>query len=101
MGHHKKRVYRRGGQLTLMRVEVTPLTKYEKYIPVPEEILTAWNKLLQIGDKSRISKTQNLILSELTLAFRGHATPQTIDKINRYFDISRSSIPEVLKKKVA
>lgn len=84
-----KRNYRLGGQLTLMRVEKIESKVYEKYIPVPDYILSEWKRALQYSDKVRIARTQNLIANEITIAFRGHATPETIEKINRYFDISR------------
>lgn len=85
--HHKKRSYRIGTQLTIMKAESKRVN--EKYIPVPDYILSEWKKHLSIGDKKRIALTQNLAQSELTSAFRGHATPETINKVNRYFEISR------------
>ena len=87
--HHKKRNYKRGGQRSLFGIAPRKERVNEKYIPVPDYILTEWKKHLSIGDKKRIALTQNLAQSELTSAFRGHATSETINKVNRYFEISR------------
>ena len=89
MSKHIKRNYKIGGQRSLFGIEPTRNRKNEKYIPVPGATLSAWLECVMIGDKKRIALTQNLSQSELTSAFRGHATAQTIEKINRYFSISR------------
>ena len=87
--HNGKRNYKIGGQRSLFGITPKRERENEKYIPVPAHILTEWNKVLQLSDKIRIARTQNLIASEITLAFRGHATIETINKVNRYFEISR------------
>ena len=87
--HHNKRNYKIGGQRSLFGIAPKRERENEKYIPVPAHILTEWNKHLEPGDKKRIALTQNLVQSELTSAFRGHATIETINKVNRYFEISR------------
>lgn len=84
-----KRNYKIGGQKSLFGITPKRVRENEKYIPVPEHILTEWKRIIQHSDKIRIARTQNLIASELTLAFRGHATIETINKVNRYFYISR------------
>ena len=85
--NHKRKCYRIGN--TTYQKIVNTNRVNEKYIPVPEHILAEWKRILQHSDKIRIARTQNLIASELTLAFRGHATIETINKVNRYFEISR------------
>ena len=87
--HHKKRNYKIGGQRSLFGIEPKRNRVNEKYIPVPANVLTIWNEHLTPGDKIRIARTQDLIASEITLAFKGWATPETINKVNRYFEISR------------
>lgn len=89
--HNGKRNYKIGGQRSLFGIAPKRERENEKYIPVPAHILTEWNKVLERSDKIRIARTQNLIASEITLAFRGHATIETINKINNYFEISRSN----------
>ena len=87
--NHKKRNYKIGGQRSLFGIEPTRKRKNEKYILVPAHILKAWIENLTSGDKIRIARTQNLIASEITLAFKGWATTESINKVNRYFEISR------------
>jgi hypothetical protein len=87
--HHKKRNYKIGGQRSLFGIKPSRQRENEKYISVPDYILKEWISNLTAGDKIRIARTQNLIPSEITLAYKGWATPETINKVNKYFSISR------------
>lgn len=87
--HNGKRNYRLGGQKKLFNVPAESVQKYEKTIKVPSEMLSEWNRLLQRDDKIKISRTQSVTPYKLTFAFRGYASIETINKVNRYFEISR------------
>jgi len=87
--HHKKRNYKIGGQRSLFGIKPSRQRENEKYISVSDYILKEWISNLTAGDKIRIARTQNLIPSEITLAYKGWATPETINKVNKYFSISR------------